>query len=146
MNRNLYNINVLKLMSSHFTSTWVHHMNYGGVCVADLFPLRNVCVIGFVTRETRRVPHVEQKLSTLPEHLNSPQLLSLGSYRSNFSFLCSALQMTFVCLYSFGHCLFFFGVLGNKKSQLVLFPNLIYSFFITFLPMQSTCRYQLQQV
>ena len=91
MNRNLYNINVLKLMSSHFTSTWVHHRNYGRVRVADLFPLRNVCVIGFVTRETRRVPHVEQKLSTLPEHLNSPQLLSLGSYRSNFSFLCSAL-------------------------------------------------------
>jgi hypothetical protein len=71
MNRNLYNINVLKLMSSHFTSTWVHHRNYGRVRVADLFPLRNVCVIGFVTRETRRVPHV-QHLTIQKLHGSSP--------------------------------------------------------------------------
>ena len=132
MNRNLYNINVLKLMSSHFTSTWVHHRNYGRVRVADLFPLRNVCVIGFVNRETRRVPHVEQKLSTLPEHLNSPQLLSLGSYRSNFSFLCTALQITFqLSLFIWPlRCLFFFGVLVASLESFLLCSVLFFSFVL----------------
>ena len=43
MNRNLSNIKV-NVQSQPFASTWVHHKNYGRVRVADLFPLRNVCV------------------------------------------------------------------------------------------------------
>ena len=31
---------------------------------------------GYVTRVTRRLSHVEQELSTLPEHLNSPPFLA----------------------------------------------------------------------
>jgi hypothetical protein len=35
-------------------------------------------ITGFVTRLTRRVPPVEQELLTLPEHLSSPPILSVG--------------------------------------------------------------------
>ena len=37
---------------------------------------RSRLIIGFITRLTRRVPHVEQELHTLPEHLSSPPVFS----------------------------------------------------------------------
>ena len=58
-------------------------------------------ITGFVlTCATRRVPHLEQDLLTLPEHLSSPQCFLWGSY-------CSMLCFVYYCL-SIGFFLFFF--------------------------------------
>ena len=121
MNRNLYNINVLKLL--HSRNLWRATRFTTGISMGSvllIFFRYRMSVIGFVTRETRRVPHVEQKLSTLPEHLNSPPLLSLGS--------CTALQITFVCLYSFGHCI----VCSSSEFSLPLW-NLFFCVLCCFL-------------
>ena len=45
---------------------------------------------------TRRVPHVEQDLLTLPKHLRSPQILWWGSCCLVFSFMCNVL-CTIIC-------------------------------------------------
>jgi hypothetical protein len=96
MNRNLYNINVLKLMSSHFTSTWVHHRviykalhrklkferyepndnSWGELrCYGRVDSFCSTC-------GTRRVSLVTNPMT---------QTFRNGKNRSNFSFLCSAL-------------------------------------------------------
>ena len=56
------------------------------------------CSLGFVTRLTRRVPLVEQKLFTLPEHLRSPPAFS--GVRS-LVLLCMFCRSLFVFLYFF---------------------------------------------
>jgi len=44
------------------------------VMIIRSFPPSSL-ITGFVTRVTRRVPHVEQEVLTLPEHLSSSQVL-----------------------------------------------------------------------
>ena len=95
---NSYNIYIL---GSYWTKgsswlSWSHHFEGFTIATMTWFTLRNICVTndhgyvpfvvntsqsfphswlitGFVTRLTRRVPLVEQKPLTLPEHLNSPR-------------------------------------------------------------------------
>ena len=61
-------------------------------------------ITGFVTRETQWVPHVEQKLLTLPDHTSSPPVISgvhvarslvfcVMFYRSLFVLLAIALSV-----------------------------------------------------
>jgi len=67
----------------------------------------------FVTRLTRRVPLVEQKLLTHPEHLSSPPVFSGGSCYSIISFMCMFCRSLFVLLSFFFWplcCLFFFDI------------------------------------
>jgi len=67
----------------------------------------------FVTRLTRRVPLVEQKLLTHPEHLSSPPVFSRGSCYSIISFMCMFCRSLFVLLSFFFWplcCLFFFDI------------------------------------
>ena len=63
---------------------------------------------GFVTRLTRRVPLVEQKLLTLPEHLSSPPVFS-GIHVTQSSVLCVCFvdRCLFFCTFTFGHCVVF---------------------------------------
>ena len=72
------------------------------------FPFHHECDLpnyrqftGFViTRETRRVPHVEQDLLTLPEQLRSPTVF--GGTRVAFIVVLSYLYLcTIICLFVF---------------------------------------------
>jgi hypothetical protein len=70
-----------------------------------LVKLKSSLITGFVTRMTRRVSLVEQKLPTLPEHLRSPLVFSgIRVTRSLVLYVCfGALCLSF-CTFSFGHC------------------------------------------
>jgi hypothetical protein len=62
-------------------------------------------ITGFVTRLTRRVPLVEQKLLTLPEHLSSPSVFSgVRVTRSLVLYVCFVDRCFSFCTFSFGHC------------------------------------------
>jgi hypothetical protein len=59
----------------------------------------------FVTRLTWRVPLVEQKLITLPEHLNSPPVFcGVRITRSLVLYVWFVDRCLFFCNYYFGHC------------------------------------------
>ena len=61
-------------------------------------------IIGFVTRLTRRVPLVEQDLTTLPEHLSSPPDFSgVRVTRSLVLCVCFVDRCLACCSFSFGH-------------------------------------------
>ena len=63
-------------------------------------------ITGFLTRVTRRVPHVEQELFILSGHSTwvHPRFL-VGSCYSIISFMCMFCWSLFVLLsFSFGHC------------------------------------------
>jgi hypothetical protein len=84
-------------------------------------------ITGFVTRLTRRVRLVEQKLPTLPEHLSSPPVL-VGFCYSVFNFMCMFCRSFFVFMYfSFWPlcCLFFFDL------RIVITPFGIFKLFLT---------------
>jgi hypothetical protein len=70
-----------------------------------LVKLKSSLITGFVTRMTRRVSLVEQKLPTLSEHLRSPLVFSgIRVTRSLVLYVCfGALCLSF-CTFSFGHC------------------------------------------
>ena len=58
----------------------------------------------FVTRLTRRVPLVEQKLITLPEHLSSPPVFGrVRVTRSLVLCVCFVDRCLSFCTFSFGH-------------------------------------------
>ena len=60
---------------------------------------------GFVTRLPRRVPLVEQKLLTLPEHLSSPPVFcEVRVTRSFVLCVCFVDCCLSFCPFSFGHC------------------------------------------
>ena len=62
---------------------------------------QNRLFTGFaITWATQRVPHLEQDLLTLPEHLRLPQWFLVGSCCLFFSFLC-CVMCTIVCLFIF---------------------------------------------
>ena len=72
---------------------------------------------GFVSRLTRRVPLVEQKLFTLPGHLSSPPVFSgVRVTQSLVLCVCFVDRCLSVCtFFSFGHC--------------VVWPSSIYGFY-----------------
>jgi hypothetical protein len=62
-------------------------------------------ITGFVTRLTRRVPLVEQKLPTLPQHLrSSPVFIGVRITRSLVLCVCFVDHCLSFCHFSFGHC------------------------------------------
>jgi hypothetical protein len=62
-------------------------------------------ITGFVTRLIRRVSLVEQELLTLPEHLNSSQVLSgVRVTRSLVLYVCFVDRCLSFFPFSFGHC------------------------------------------
>jgi hypothetical protein len=62
-------------------------------------------ITGFVTRLIRRVPLVEQKLLTLPEHMSSPPVFSgVFGTRSLVLCVCFVDRCLSFCTFSFGHC------------------------------------------
>ena len=62
-------------------------------------------ITGFVTRLTRRVPLVEQKLLALPEHMSSPPVFSgVHVIRSLVLYICFVDRSLSFCTFSFGHC------------------------------------------
>ena len=68
------------------------------ICVLPLF-------IGFVTRLTRRMSLVEQKLLTLPEYLSSSPVFSgVRVTRSFVLYVCFVDRRLPFCSFSFGHC------------------------------------------
>ena len=114
---------LVKLKSSHesftvATMTWLTVMEYRvtndhgyiPIVINTSLSLPHAWLItGFVTRLTRQVPLVEQKLLTLLEQLRSPR----GSCYSIFSFICMFCRSLFVLL-SFSSwslcCLFSFDL------------------------------------
>jgi hypothetical protein len=65
---------------------------------------RSRLITGFVTRLTRRVPHVDQELLTLPEHLSSPPVFSgVHVTRSLVWYVCFVDRCLSFCTFSFGH-------------------------------------------
>ena len=99
-------------------------------------------ITGFVTRLTRRVPLVEQKLPTLPEHSSSPLVFS-GVRVTRFLVLCVCFVDCCVLLYFFFWplcCLFFFDiqilitplVSSNSSYNIVVYCIKINHWFISF--------------
>ena len=60
-------------------------------------------ITGFLTRVTRRVPHVEQELPTLPEHMSSPPDCC-GVHVIRFLVLCAMFCRSLFVLLSFFFC------------------------------------------
>ena len=90
----------------------MHHRGGLGLWLWCLAPL-SCFITGFVTRLTRQVPLVEQKLPTLPENLRSPPVFLWRSCYSILSFMCMFCRSLFVILYFFFcslRCLFFFDI------------------------------------
>ena len=94
----------------------------------------------FVTRLTRWVPLVEQKLSTLPEHLSSPLVFS-GVHVTQSLVLCVCFvdHCLSFCNFSFGHCVVcpsiygFWLPLWYLQTLLEYLPYIIiYIFYINF--------------
>ena len=95
-------------------------------------------ITGFVTRLTRRVPLVEQKLITLPKHLSSPPVFSeVRVTRSLVLWVCFVDRCLSFCTFSFGHCvvcsssiygfwlpLWYFQILFTRSLSLWLFYTL----------------------
>jgi hypothetical protein len=62
-------------------------------------------ITGFVTRLTRRVPLVEQKLLTLPEYPSPPPVFTgVRVTRSLVLYVCFLDRCLSFCTFSFGHC------------------------------------------
>ena len=67
-------------------------------------------ITGFVTRLTRRVPLVEQKLLTVPEHLSSPPVFSgVRVSRSLVLYVCFVDRFLYFFIWPLC-CLFFFDI------------------------------------
>ena len=93
----------------------IHHLFHVPLVVVNTsrsFP-HSWLINGFVSKLTRRVPLVEQELSTLPEHLSFTTGFGWGSCWSVFSFMCLFYISLFVLLYFFVWslwCLFVFDM------------------------------------
>jgi hypothetical protein len=84
-------------------------------------------ITGFVTRLTRRVPLVELKLLTLPEHLSSPPVFSgVRVTRSLVLYVCFVDRCLSFCVFSFGHC--------------VVCSSSIYGFWLSLWYLQALLR------
>ena len=84
---------------------WMFMMNYVPLVVSTFwsFPY-SWLIIGFVTRLPRRLPLVQQKLLTLPEHLSSPAVFSgVRVTRSLVLCLFCVDRCLSFCPFSFGH-------------------------------------------
>jgi len=79
---------------------------YVSIVVSTSRSFPHSCLInGFVTRLTRRVPLVEQKLLTLPEHQSSPPVFrGVRVTRSLVLCVCFVDRCLSLCTFSFGHC------------------------------------------
>ena len=85
---------------------------------------RTKLITGFVTRLTRRVPLVEQKLFILPEHLSTPPGFSeVCVARSLVLCVCFVDRCLSFCTFSFDHC--------------VVCSSSIYGFW---LPLDTLCQ------
>jgi hypothetical protein len=79
--------------------------------------MRYLLITGIVTRITRRMPLVEQKLFRLPEHLRSPAVFSgVRVTLSLVLYVCFVDRCLSFCTFSFGHC--------------VVCPSSIYRFWL----------------
>ena len=67
-------------------------------------------ITGFVTRLTRRLPLMEQKLLTLPEHIRSPPVSTgVRVTRSLVLYACFVDRCLSFCSFSFCHCVVCFA-------------------------------------
>ena len=92
-------------------------------------------ITGFVTRLTRRAPPVEQKLSTLPEHLSLPPVFSEVHVTPSLVLcVCFVNRCWFFCPFSFGHCVICPSIYGFWLPLLYLQTLVMYAyiFFIRF--------------
>jgi hypothetical protein len=107
---------------------WSHHFESFTVATITWLTVYNICVThdhgyiplvvstsrsfphswlitGFATRLTRRVPHKEQELPTLPEHTSSPPVFSgVRVIRSLVWCVCFVDRCLSLCTFSFDHC------------------------------------------
>jgi hypothetical protein len=87
------------------TMTWLADMEYLCHKWPRICSTHSWLITGFVTRLTRRVPHVEQELPTLPEHLSSPPVFSgVRVTRSLVLRVCFVDRCLSFCTFSFGNC------------------------------------------
>ena len=84
------------------------------VVITIQFFLHSWLIIGFVTRVTRRVPHLEQELRTFPKHLSSIPVFSGVRVTRSLVLCVMFYRSLFVPLFFFCHC--------------VVFPSPIYDF------------------
>ena len=75
-----------------------------GTCRTKL-NIHAIIAIRISHRFTRRVPLVKQELSTFPEHMCSPSVISgVRVIRSLALYVCFVDRCLSFCAYSFGHC------------------------------------------
>ena len=94
------------------------------------FP-RSRLITGFVTRLTRRVLLVEQKLNTLPEHLSSPPVFNgVRVTRSLVLYVCFVDRCLHFCTYSFGNCVVCSSSIYGFWLPLSYFQSLLVLVFV----------------
>ena len=87
------------------TMTWLADMEYLCQKWPRICSTHSWLITGFVTRLTRRVPHVKQELPTLPDHLRSPPVFSgVRVTRSLVLRVCFVDRCLSFCTFSFGNC------------------------------------------
>jgi hypothetical protein len=79
----------------------------------------SVVYFGIIRKLTRCVPHVEQELLTLSDHLSSPPVFSGDSCCSIVSFLCSVLYIVVCPLFLLTLCCLSFSDLRLLITTLV---------------------------
>ena len=85
------------------------------VNTSPFFP-RSWLFTGFVTRLTRRLPLVEPKLHTLPEHMNSPAVFRGVRFTRFLVLWCMFCRSLFVLLY-----IFFLAIVFCKSLFVLLY-------------------------
>ena len=90
-------------------------------------------ITGLVTRLTRRVPLVEQKLNTLPMHMSSPPVFSEVRVTRSLVLCLSFVDRYLSCFpFSFGHC--------------VVCPSSSYGFWLPHYYLQTRLIYTMQWI
>ena len=108
------------------------------------FP-QSLFITGFVIRVTRRVPHVEQKLLNLPEHLIAPAVFSIDHVARFLVYCAMFCRSLSVCLCSFVHCLVFSSLIYSlwlllsylqtffyRRGEIKIWPFVINRIFILY--------------
>ena len=132
-------------------------LNYQSSCVTDdhahvpfvvitmwSFP-QSLFITGFVIRVKRRVPHVEQKLLNLPEHLIAPAVFSIDHVARFLVYCAMFCRSLAVCLCSFVHCLVFSSLIYSlwlllsylqiffyRRGEIKIWPFVINRIFILY--------------
>ena len=96
--------------------------------------LHSWIITGFVTRLTRSVPLVEQKLLTISEHQRLPSVfMGVLVTPSLVLCVCFVYRCLFFCPFSFGHCTVYSSMIYEFWLPFGIFKPFLFIFYIWIL-------------